>query len=286
MIGSEYFDWPEGRSVGLEEELRLSDRAIHLGGTVTLGKFVRSIVDFSGDSLTISACENVCEDTIAIIGNKRCITRLRFLFCSQVTSQALRTLSGRMSLQRLDVTGCHRAVDGNAEFPCMALANSLEVLNLDWVYGVNDSSLIYMNQFEKLTALSLAGCESISDKGLEALANSPVLSVLRLPELAAITDVGIEIIASQLKFLTQLRLSRLPITDAAIEALSKSTALRVLSLDGCKHVTDKGLRALEQAPAIERVELSNTSISSTALARLQRSVPNIHFISVPVKRFV
>jgi len=147
----------------------------------------------------------------------------------------------------------------------------LRELNLDQS-PVTDADLARIGPLPKLTSLSLTQTQ-ITDQGLAKIAEQfPALEFLRLDE-TMIRDSGLKHLKSMEK-LHALSLFRTHITDQGCAALAEIDSLRRISLDQTL-VGDEGLRELAGLPNLRQVSVWQTQVSDEAVARVQKSSPNL-----------
>lgn len=166
-------------------------------------------------------------------------------------------------------------------------SSSLETL---WLTGssVDDQMLALLQGVKTLTSLTLKSTK-ISNNSMKALASLPKLKNLHLP--ATISDQGIEalaqspsiedldisyttVTAAALKSLTSLKsLSTLYVNDTnladdCVSYIKEIPGLKVLFLNGTQ-VTDKCVDQLAEASQLEHLELRDTKVTEIGIARLR-----------------
>ncbi|MEX0866814.1 MAG: protein kinase, partial [Pirellulales bacterium] len=118
----------------------------------------------------------------------------------------------------------------------------------------------------KLTKLSLADAESVTDDDLAKLRGLAGLEALHLNG-TGVTDAGLVHLIG-CTALQELNLSDTAITDAALEELAKLPSLRELYLAGAK-VDGEGLRSLAKLPRLTHLSLARTDVGDEDLVALK-----------------
>ncbi len=126
---------------------------------------------------------------------------------------------------------------------------------------LTDASIAIMAKM-KLTSLDLSQ-NNITDEGLKEIATWTQLTSLELDWIKSISDNGIEAIA-QLPNLNHLSLGGTDITDEALRSLTKTKQLGVLSLPLCNRITSNGVRQLKAVPYLSRINIGWTNVSTSA----------------------
>ncbi len=122
------------------------------------------------------------------------------------------------------------------------------------------------------TDLACLTRSSVSDEGLLVIRTIPRLKCLILDE-TAITDDGMAHLGAA-RSLEALYIARTRITDHGLTYLRGLTGLRTLFVDGTA-ITDAGLRELSSLKSLKHLSVRETRISDTAVAALQRELPNL-----------
>ena len=113
-----------------------------------------------------------------------------------------------------------------------------------------DEGLALLGPHAALTSLSLQGCSTLTDRGLEALSQMPSLVTINVGDCGGITGLGCAAWEPLRDSLSALQLQNSPgVSDAGLAAISLALggaqgALRELNLKHCRKVTDVGLAAL------------------------------------------
>jgi hypothetical protein len=214
-----------------------------------------SATDASLQELVLSSCCSITSENLSIMAErcKKLVSlNLTGIFdagfavecivknCSQLEHLILNSVFGipcatihlmaecRLPLQSLFLEGCENVSD---EAVCL-LAQScpnLKILSLRFT-NISDVSLIGISKhLTQLTALAIAGCSVISDRGLEAI----MVSCKKLEELS---------------------ISSTPISDAGLNSVVKhGMRLKKLGCDDLRNVTKEGWRVLDDFKGVELV---------------------------------
>ncbi|ORX61358.1 RNI-like protein [Hesseltinella vesiculosa] len=142
-------------------------------------------------------------------------------------------------------------------------ASSLLILDIYICDYVTNAALIPFIDHGRLTYLSLAGCQRVTDEAISHLAKScRQLEHLDLRACGLVSDRSISEIALQCPRLRHLNVGRVRdrhhITDRSIELIAKHTSVCVLGLAGCD-VSDASLIMLAKyrRAGIERISINN-----------------------------
>ena len=133
-----------------------------------------------------------------------------------------------------------------------------------------------------LSALSLAGCATLSDKALEALSSThtPALRTLDLRECRGFSAAALQRLAAA-SSLTSLDLSRVVLRPAgdfekAVRGVCVAGSLTALSLAGCPRVTSATIRSVMQCPQLRSLNLTAAGTPrgvALHIEALQRACP-------------
>ena len=130
-----------------------------------------------------------------------------------------------------------------------------------------------------MTAIDLAGCAAVSDKGLASLAkNFPDLQAVDLSGNTKVTDKAVAKLAIACPKLLPRGLKTSQKGDKYCEALSMSHSnLSSIDLSGCSLLTDKGTSSLSNScPNLVAVDLQNChNVTDSGLARLVTALPKL-----------
>ena len=216
------------------------------------------------------------------------ITEL-FLSGTPITDDGMQYIQDLPSLEILNVCGAESISDAGME--SLRRLGKLRALILDKT-RVTDAGLRSLEHLRELDHLSLKETavvgtgtsslhgvrvlsltrSSVSDEGLLVIRTIPRLKCLILDE-TAITDDGIAHLGAA-RSLEALYIARTRITDHGLTYLRGLTGLRTLFVDGTA-ITDAGLRELSSLKSLKQLSVRETRISDTAVAALQRELPNL-----------
>jgi F-box/leucine-rich repeat protein 2/20 len=192
---------------------------------------------------------------------------------------------GLAELTALELSAQNRAA---ALTPLHVEAICLVCARLEWLdvgecrHAVSDVSLGLIATLPRLRALSLPGCDAVSDAGLQLLAAGPpveseeVRSGKRTRGLFAALAYGMGGGVAGLRQLESLDLSRcVRVTDGGLLWVSDGCPrLHTLRLAGCPAVGDRGVCALARNAALACIVLDGCAgVSDAGVATLARQCP-------------
>ena len=182
-----------------------------------------------------------------------------------VTGSGLAFLSELKHLRLLYMTRSKMTDEGLMQLRGL----NLEYLDLAETL-ITDAGMVHIRALPQLYELAISRTR-ITNQGLSHLADSSVSS-LELTGCTAISDEGIANLEG--RQLTRLILDDTKITDRALKSIQGMTNLKYLSLLGTT-ITDDGLKQLSAYPnPIKTLRLSNTNVTPTGVATLQKALPN------------
>lgn len=160
----------------------------------------------------------------------------------------------------------------NGTLKLLGQFTNLKALNL---YHANISDSGLQDLPRSLTALSLGGCQNLTDAGLNTIAaQCPNLTKIDLSGCENITGTGLNMIAAQCPNLTKIYLWNCPnISDAALKGLPEG--LTALSLNGCKNITDAGIKDLPKNLATLDLSFCK-NITDSGLQSLPRNLTTLY----------
>ena len=171
-----------------------------------------------------------------------------------------------LAAARLDWAG-----DGDAA-AVAAAAPALVMLSLDGARHLGAAGVAALASL-RLTLLSLAGCDALTDDAVAALASCTRLTALTLDRCGRVTGAGVAALASVP--LTRLTLRDSGATDAGVTALAQGAPhLTRLVLDDTG-VSDEGVAALARCPALSSLSLRGTRVGGGALVTLLPSLTRL-----------
>jgi len=154
--------------------------------------------------------------------------------------------------------------------------------NLDSFFGsdseFNNLGATQLSRSSSLTRLEVAGT-AVTDEGAIQLARLKHLKSLQISE-TAIGPQGIAALAKvpSLEFLRLERIDKL--TNAALAPLSHSPRLNTLVLTGNRQITDGVIDNIARIPALQWVNLEETSVTGAGIDRLLSKTPRITSVSI------
>ena len=175
-------------------------------------------------------------------------------------STRIRILNSRFAHARTQVPQC-RAIGRGLDFG----GRCLRVLKLrESRVGDRGLELLLSYRFSKLLQhLDLSRCESLTDRGLKAVAmRCSGLRFIALECCFCITDLGVKAIAKQCPSLMHVDLKRCTqVTDSGIQSIVASCKnIETLILSGCKALTDAALASflpalrIDEKPSVTKSE--------------------------------
>jgi len=212
-----------------------------------------AVVDEDGSVKTVSFCSPDAGDA-----HLQLISRLTTVSClnlarSTITADGVRQLAVLPRLEMLDVSETPNG------------AGMLEVLA----------------EFPALRTLQLRRCPWLTDADLPALLRLASLESLMISE-ASITDAGLDILA-QCTNLTQLGIDRCDgVTDAGVRRLAATGRLESASINQCRQLTDASVCELARQPSLADLSACGIPMSRSALQTIAREHPGL---SLTLDRF-
>lgn len=176
----------------------------------------------------------------------------------------------------------------NEDLHAIAQLKNLETLNIEESSDITNAGLMALNPryddngfllsgCPRLKILNLAGCENISDKGLQFL---PALKDLSILNLNGCSKPTLRYIA-KLKNLQDLDLAlNESIKNQDLEVLTHLPNLRILGLRCCKQITDDALPHLTKLTKLQKIDLTGCDISNEGLIRLAKSLPRLQQLTI------
>jgi len=146
--------------------------------------------------------------------------------------------------------------------------------------GVDDSGIAAIAGLPKLRTLFLDGTK-ISDSGLMSLRRARGLEMLSIAD-TQVTDSGIASLLICLPHLNGLVLRNCPAGPKAMREIGRLTDLISLNLEGT-HVVDGDINWLRGLRKLEGLDVSKTNITHSAIADLERALPNLDVRSSNVR---
>lgn len=151
------------------------------------------------------------------------------------------------------------------------VADKVTELNLS-----GDQLASKLDQITRCTALKVLHLRTeLGDRELQAIAQMPNLEVLDLPLALSVTDAGLEAIAEHPKLLL-VRLRAPQVTDAGLKAFTRMPKLRWLHLMEVP-LTDAGLLVFQEMPRLESLYLDGDRATDEGLSNLVLARRDLHF---------
>ena len=220
--------------------------------------------------------------------------------CKQLSDAAFQqdlslfsTLSGLISLEELNISGCNQISDSvltwlakfssNLRILIMARCKgithvgvqdvlyslaSLQTLNVSFCPQVNDEAFKILGRINRsnLTVLYADNC-NIGDETLHSVAHGcKHLKSATFRWCHGVTDKGVTLLAEGCREIEAIDISSCyEVTDTAVDALSKScVSLKSLSVSFCSKVTHESLRYAEKFTKLQSFETIWTATNSTS----------------------
>eukprot|EP00262_Sarcandra_glabra_P012919 TRINITY_DN343_c0_g2_i4.p1 TRINITY_DN343_c0_g2~~TRINITY_DN343_c0_g2_i4.p1 ORF type:complete len:504 (-),score=66.40 TRINITY_DN343_c0_g2_i4:425-1903(-) len=200
------------------------------------------------EKLDLCQCPSISDKGIIAIAEK-CpnLTSITIDSCSKVGNGSLQTI-GRCcpNLRSVSIKDCPLVGDQGVASLISSASSSLTKIKLRAV-NVTDLSLAVIGHYGKaVTALSLTGLQSVSEKGFWVLGNAFGLQKLKSITIAScrgVTDLGLEAVGKgcpELKLLCLRKCSF--VSDDGLKSFTKSAAsLETLQLEECNRITQVGI---------------------------------------------
>lgn len=136
-------------------------------------------------------------------------------------------------LEEIDLSEC-RGIPGSSLTSSLPQLMGLRRVTLDGISEVDDSVLEALSRLPSLSSLSIAFCQSVSDKGIFQMASrSPNLEKLNIDDCARVGDEALAAVARGCPRLSHLSARRCTkLTDAGLSAVADRGALRRLAIAG------------------------------------------------------
>lgn len=212
------------------------------------------------------------------------IADLNLRYAELITDQGISALKSWKHLARLNLEGTKIT---DSALQQLSSLSSLEVLNIGSVQ-VTDAGLEALTSLVNLKELTLGG-DKLTDTGLQSLRQLPGLRLLDLggiqrsdsgPWSVSFTEPGLEAIAT-LKVLRELRLQGTLIGARGLETIRNLSQLELLDLHDCRQVGDDAVPVLTAMRTLQWIDLTGTSISTTALEKLKKEKPGCRILHAP-----
>lgn len=200
--------------------------------------------------------------------------------CSHLRDDALLALSPH-NIEVLDLSCIPTFTDvGMRAFSDSSSRRYLTRIILAYCSGLGDVGLLSLiSRCPALSHVSVRGCLTMTDMGLERLVQQPQLLWLDMAGLPLATDAAFSSLQRLRGGLIHLDLSECPdITAAALLAVGSGCPhLRTLALADCRGITDEALPHVALGcPRLQRVDLSGcVQLSDLAVQALASGCPDL-----------
>jgi len=207
------------------------------------------------------------------------VTELNLFYCELVTDEGVAAIRGWKKLARLNLRGT-KITDNTLAM----LSSSMTALkSLDIGYAeVTDAGLQNLSALRALEELALGG-NKLNEVGLQVLISLPNLKKLDLSGrqrtdsglwFVAVTDFALEPVAT-LRELRELNVSGTQVSSRGLSKLSALTKLEKLDLHGARRIADDAAGALAAFPALQWVDLKDTTFTAAGVAELRKANPRL-----------
>lgn len=195
-----------------------------------------------------------------------------------ITDVGLRDLANVVvGLRELKISGNHSVTSAGIE--ALVACTQLEVLDLSYCAGPNDSAGAYIGKMPALRELNVS-CWRITDEFCRLVAEAPSLESLSLASCVDITDVGC-VALGRARSLRRLKLRGCTrITDDGVHALSVCLELRSIDLSLIKNLTDNSSSVLGRMSGLETVILEQCSDLSDATTTFLSEIRTLKHINL------
>jgi hypothetical protein len=217
------------------------------------------------------------EETVTIEG--------ALAWVKKVDAENVKPRYGDLTVEKLKVLGelklgghrksdkKHVAVEAE-DLRYLTVLPKLTKLSLAEVDGLTDGSMKHVGSIAALMELDLADA-AIGDEGLKPIAGLTELTVLSVAFARQIGDGGMEHVAKLTKLET-LMLSGTKVTDAGLKKLSGLSKLKELRLGGQMEITDGGLAALAENKGLTKLIVGKKSkVTEGGIAALKGKLPKL-----------
>jgi hypothetical protein len=189
------------------------------------------------------------EKIVAVFSN---VFMLTLRDCN-LRDSALQHIAKLKDLVSLDLS-VNRLTDKGLAY--LAPLKNLIELNLSSCPFFEGAGFTTFESLDTLTELTLSGCSSLLDEGLNAIGvKFSALTTLKLEGCREISDAGLKGI-SKLTSLKKLALDNCDITDQAAIHIVALPSLKELSLTNCQEISDKCLEILGKHTKLTKFDLS------------------------------
>ena len=255
------------------------------------------------ERLEVYNCRGIGDDAISAVDDLDNLQVLRLRDLPDLTDAALMSLRRNSSIGRLDLRGCSAlgndaathisqmrrvwSLDiggtqiGDTGLRTLAgLAGSLKELLVDGNRVLTDAGMDNMRYFDRIDAVSIAGCTQFTDAAVTNIARRDSVRLLRLARCPGLTDAAVMTVASQMPNLEYLDVSGCSrLTDGTLRAVSRLWR-KIVYLDvSATRISDGGLGLLVECCLLEWLRLDNLTIDGSGLEQLN-NLPKLREVSV------
>lgn len=223
-----------------------------------------SFGNVTSDATTLKLTASVTDGDLQFLIGFKNLKSLDLSACTNLTNEGLGILGRLTKLESLSLEKCKQFSSEVIENAIRPLVN-LKVLKLGWTQIAN---LDCIKNFKKLQQLHLQACNVISDKALVSIENLTQLTSLRLSGCSDISNKSLDTI-SQLNNLIELYLDKTNISDE--EDLYKLSILRNLEKLSLSHtkISTEFLKQLTKLRKLKVIFLNGINISKKMLLLLR-----------------
>lgn len=204
------------------------------------------------EDLNLYFAEKITDEGASVVKNWKRLKKLN-LRGTKITDSTLEILAGVTTLEWLDI--------GWAEVTDTGLDHLSALTNLKWLtFGGNkltDGALQFLTQMPQLEYLDIGG-QQRTDSGLWSL----LLSETGMQSIASVTE------------LRELRLEGRNVNGRGLELLKPLAKLERLDLQACKRLRDDAAAALSSMKQLKMLDLTDSSLSADAVAKIRAALPN------------
>jgi Leucine-rich repeat (LRR) protein len=228
----------------------------------------------------------ITDEGLLCIKNLKSIEDLNLEYAELITDGGMTSIRGWPNLTRLNIRGT-RVGDGTMEI----LGGLVQLVALDvGDTDVTDTGFDYLITLTSLEDLGLTG-DRVGPIGISSLRLLTTLKRLdlsssqtsrRRPNPPPLNDELSKAIAG-LTSLETLELGRLGVTVESLQTFSHLDSVQKLGLAGCKLLGDAAIDVLAGWRSLQRLDLQETSVTATAVAKLRDARPALRVLANPDK---
>jgi len=239
--------------------LLLNDTAITDAGLATLGTIATL------ENLDLRGCA-VSNDGMAHLAGLKKLRGLKLAGSEGKTTVDDDGLAALAELTELKAVALDKLWVSEVGLAHLKNSRKLEELYLAGTLVGDETPALLAEHFPRLKKLRISQT-GLCDAGMDGLANLKALESLDISECASLSDAGMEPLA-ELTNLAWLNLWRAPVTDAGVAHLAGLVNMRWLNLDNTQ-LTDAGLVHLKGMTQLEFLHLGSTAVSDAGMPALE-----------------